>query len=151
MKSCRKSVRIIAPVPFWARSLLLLSTTASGLKVTEQFFCFVFFCGILHIKNLSLDGAVSKLDLKYIAFAVVMGSAIFFSSLLGLFMGEWRGTGAKTKGCLALGIFVLLASFCVISWGGKVKDAEKKESEKAPAAEAAAAVQQQAAAQQATK
>ena len=90
-------------------------------------------------------------DLKYIAFAVVMGSAIFFSSLLGLFMGEWRGTGAKTKGCLALGIFVLLASFCVISWGGKVKDAEKKESEKAPAAEAAAAVQQQAAAQQATK
>ncbi len=58
-------------------------------------------------------------DLKYIGFAVVMGSSIFFSSLLGLFMGEWKGTGAKTKGCLALGILVLLVSFCVISYGSK--------------------------------
>lgn len=58
-------------------------------------------------------------DLKYIGFAVVMGSSIFFSSLLGLFMGEWKGTGAKTKGCLVLGIVVLLASFCVISYGSK--------------------------------
>lgn len=58
-------------------------------------------------------------ELKYIGFAVVMGSSIFFSSLLGLLMGEWRGTGAKTKGCLALGILVLLVSFCVISYGSK--------------------------------
>ena len=58
-------------------------------------------------------------DLKYIGFAVVMGSSIFFSSLLGLFMGEWKGTGAKTKGALALGILVLLVSFCVISYGSK--------------------------------
>ena len=48
-----------------------------------------------------------------------MGSSIFFSSLLGLLMGEWKGTGAKTKGCLALGILVLLVSFCVISYGSK--------------------------------
>jgi len=58
-------------------------------------------------------------DLKYIGFAVVMGSSIFFSSILGIFMGEWKGTGAKTKGCLALGILVLLVSFCVISYGSK--------------------------------
>lgn len=58
-------------------------------------------------------------DLKYIGFAVVMGSSIFFSSLLGIFMGEWKGTGARTKGCLALGIAVLLVSFCVISYGSK--------------------------------
>ena len=58
-------------------------------------------------------------DLKYIGFAVVMGSSIFFSSLLGLLMGAWKGTGAKTKGCLALGILVLLVSFCVISYGSK--------------------------------
>ena len=48
-----------------------------------------------------------------------MGSSIFFSSLLGIFMGEWKGTGARTKGCLALGIAVLLVSFCVISYGSK--------------------------------
>ena len=58
-------------------------------------------------------------DLKYIGFAVVMGSSIFFSSLLGLFMGEWKGTGPKTKGALALGILVLLVSVCVISYGSK--------------------------------
>lgn len=58
-------------------------------------------------------------DMKYIGFAVVMGSSIFFSSILGIFMGEWKGTGAKTKGCLALGILVLLISFCVISYGSK--------------------------------
>ena len=58
-------------------------------------------------------------ELKYIGFAVVMGSSIFFSSLLGIFMGEWKGTGARTKGCLALGIAVLLVSFCVISYGSK--------------------------------
>lgn len=57
--------------------------------------------------------------LKYIGFAVVMGSSIFFSSLLGIFMGEWKGTGARTKGCLALGILVLLVSFGVISYGSK--------------------------------
>ena len=58
-------------------------------------------------------------DLKYIGFAVVMGSSIFFSSLLGLFMGEWKGTGAKTKGALTLGILVPLVSFCVISYRSK--------------------------------
>ena len=58
-------------------------------------------------------------DLRYIGFAVVMGSSIFFSSLLGILMGEWKGTGAKTRTCLALGILVLLVSFCVISYGSK--------------------------------
>ena len=58
-------------------------------------------------------------DLKYIGFAVVMGSSIFFSSLLGIFMGEWKGTGTKTKACLAGGILLLLVSFCVISYGSK--------------------------------
>lgn len=58
-------------------------------------------------------------DLKYIGFAVVMGSSIFFSSLLGVAMGEWKGTGAKTRTCLALGILVLLVSFCLISYGSK--------------------------------
>ncbi|MGN0853075.1 MAG: L-rhamnose/proton symporter RhaT [Kiritimatiellia bacterium] len=58
-------------------------------------------------------------ELKYIGFAVVMGSSIFFSSVLGLFMGEWKGTGVRTKSCLACGILVLLVSFCIISYGSK--------------------------------
>jgi L-rhamnose-H+ transport protein len=33
-------------------------------------------------------------DLAYISFAIVMGSAIFFSSLVGVMTGEWKGTAA---------------------------------------------------------
>ena len=74
-------------------------------------------------------------SLKYISFAVVMGSAIFFSTLLGVLMGEWKGTGSKTKGCLALGVLVLLASFCVMSYGGKVSSDEKAKAEKSAVVE----------------
>ena len=49
-------------------------------------------------------------DIRYISFAVVMGSCVLFSSLLGVFLGEWRGTGAKTKGALVAGLLVLAAS-----------------------------------------
>ena len=58
-------------------------------------------------------------ELKYISFAIVMASTILFSTVIGVFTGEWRGTGAKTRGCLALGILVLLVSFCAISLGSK--------------------------------
>lgn len=49
-------------------------------------------------------------EMRYISFAVVMGSCVLFSSLLGVVLGEWKGTGAKTKGVLALGLLVLAAS-----------------------------------------
>ena len=49
-------------------------------------------------------------DMRYISFAVVMGSCVLFSSLLGVVLGEWKGTGAKTRGALAAGLVVLAAS-----------------------------------------
>ena len=58
-------------------------------------------------------------DLKYISFAVVMASTIFFSTFVGILMGEWKGTGSRTKLNLALGIIILVASFCAISLGSK--------------------------------
>ena len=58
-------------------------------------------------------------DMKYISFAVMMGTTILFSTLIGVFTGEWKGTGGKTKGCLALGIIILVISFCTISLGSK--------------------------------
>jgi len=60
-------------------------------------------------------------DMAYIGFAIVMGSSIFFSSLVGILLGEWRGVGTKTKTLLGLGIVTLLVSFCVISYGNKLK------------------------------
>ena len=52
-------------------------------------------------------------DMKYISFAVVMGSCVLFSSLLGVFLGEWKGTGAKTRGALVAGLVVLAASIAI--------------------------------------
>ena len=58
-------------------------------------------------------------DLKYISFAVMMASTIFFSTIVGVVTGEWKGTSAKTRGCLTLGTLILVASFCAISLGSK--------------------------------
>ena len=52
-------------------------------------------------------------EMSYISFAVVMGSCVLFSSLLGVVLGEWKGTGAKTKLALASGLIVLAASIAI--------------------------------------
>lgn len=49
-------------------------------------------------------------DMAYVSFAVVMGSCVLFSSLLGVVLGEWRGTGAKTRAHLCAGLLLLAAS-----------------------------------------
>ena len=61
-------------------------------------------------------------ELAYIGFAIVMGSAIFFSSLVGVLLGEWKGVGSRTKLLLGMGIVTLLVSFGVISYGNKLKE-----------------------------
>ena len=50
-------------------------------------------------------------EMRYISFAVLMASAIFFSSGVGIILGEWRGTGLRTRMTLSLGILMLLVSF----------------------------------------
>ena len=52
-------------------------------------------------------------DMRYISFAVVMGSCVLFSSLLGVVLGEWRGTGARTRVALVVGLVVLAASIAI--------------------------------------
>jgi L-rhamnose-H+ transport protein len=76
-------------------------------------------------------------DIAYISFAIVMGSSIFFSSLVGILIGEWKGVSGRTKGLLGFGIAVLLISFCVISYGNKLKAAAPAPATVAPAAQKA--------------
>jgi len=57
--------------------------------------------------------------MRYISFAIVMGSCVLFSTVVGIVTGEWRGTSAKTRGCLALGTLILVVSFVVISLGSR--------------------------------
>ena len=58
-------------------------------------------------------------EMRYISFAVMMASTIFFSTLAGVLLGEWKGTGARTRTLLAVGTLVLIASFVAISLGSK--------------------------------
>ena len=52
-------------------------------------------------------------DMAYVGFAVVMGASVLFSSLLGMFLGEWKGTGAKTRAFLAVGLMLLAVSIAM--------------------------------------
>lgn len=59
-------------------------------------------------------------SLAYISFAIVMGSSIFFSTLIGILIGEWNGVSKRTKILLSIGIVILLAAFSVVSYGNKL-------------------------------
>lgn len=54
----------------------------------------------------------------YVGWAVLMASAILFSTLLGIFLGEWRGTSSKTRALLASGLVLLLMSSFVAAYSG---------------------------------
>lgn len=51
--------------------------------------------------------------MRYVSFAVVMGSCVLFSSLLGIFLGEWRGTSKRTRLALAAGLLTIAASIAL--------------------------------------
>ena len=52
-------------------------------------------------------------DKAYIGFAVLMGASVLFSSVVGIFLGEWRGTGARTRAFLAAGLAMLAVSIAL--------------------------------------
>lgn len=55
---------------------------------------------------------------SYIGWAVLMASQILFSQLLGLALGEWRGTSRKTLRLLATGLVLLIVAAVVAGYGG---------------------------------
>ena len=55
----------------------------------------------------------------YIGWAVLMASAILFSTLLGILLGEWKGTSSR----LAAGLALLIASSVVAGYSGYLKAA----------------------------
>jgi L-rhamnose-H+ transport protein len=56
--------------------------------------------------------------ISYVGWAVLMASAILFSQLFGLALGEWRGTSRKTIRLLVAGLCVLVASSGVAVYAG---------------------------------
>jgi len=72
-------------------------------------------------------------DQGYVGWAVLMASSIMFSGVLGLMLGEWRGTSAKTRGLLVGGLVILLGSAMIAGYSGKLG----QQAAKAPAPAAA--------------
>ena len=57
---------------------------------------------------------------SYVGWAVLMASSIMFSGVLGLMLGEWKGTSPRTRGLLGLGLVVLLGSAVLSGYSGKL-------------------------------
>jgi L-rhamnose-H+ transport protein len=57
----------------------------------------------------------------YVGWALLMASAIMFSTLIGIFIGEWKGTSGKTRRLLAIGLVLLLLSAVVSGYSGSLK------------------------------
>ncbi|MDD2462355.1 MAG: rhamnose/proton symporter RhaT [Lentisphaerae bacterium] len=100
--------------------------TKSGAPVVSNIF-FAGLAGVIWAMQFVCQkvGEPAMGDLAYVGFAIVMGSAIFFSSLVGVLLGEWKGVGSRTKTLLVLGIVTLLVSFSVMSYGYKLTEQSK--------------------------
>ena len=57
----------------------------------------------------------------YAGWTVLMSSAILFSSLLGVVLGEWRGVSKRTQKLLAAGLATLVVSLVIIGYGNYLK------------------------------
>ncbi|MBI5820736.1 MAG: rhamnose/proton symporter RhaT [Verrucomicrobia bacterium] len=57
----------------------------------------------------------------YVGWALLMASAIMFSTLIGIFIGEWKGTSGKTRRLLTIGLVLLLLSAVVSGYSGSLK------------------------------
>jgi L-rhamnose-H+ transport protein len=57
---------------------------------------------------------------SYIGWAVLMASQILFSQLLGVMLGEWKGTSRKTIQLLVTGLVLLLASSAVAGYASSL-------------------------------
>jgi len=99
----------------------LLFAALAGAIWCSQFICFK-------------TGEPRMGELGYVGWAVLMASAILFSTLLGVLLGEWKGVSARTRGLLAAGLLVLVASAVLSGYANKLKG---DESAAAPAAASA--------------
>jgi L-rhamnose-H+ transport protein len=90
----------------------------SGVSANLVYFVLCLVGGLLWYCQFFLYGmGQTKLDEKYAfaSWAILMAFIIVFAGIIGLFIGEWKGTSKLTKAVLWLGILVLASSTFVIS------------------------------------
>jgi L-rhamnose-H+ transport protein len=54
---------------------------------------------------------------KFSSWTLHMASIMIFSTLWGIALKEWKGTGVRTKSLLALSLAVLVTSTIVVGYG----------------------------------
>jgi L-rhamnose-H+ transport protein len=86
----------------------LIFASVAGAIWCSQFICFK-------------TGEPAMGDISYIGWAVLMASAILFSTILGIFLGEWKNTSTRTKTLLALGLALLVFSSVISGYSGYLK------------------------------
>ncbi len=85
----------------------LFFASIAGIVWCLQFVCFK-------------TGEPSMGSTSYIGWSVLMASSILFSQLLGILLGEWKGTGGKTRGLLASGLILLIGSSVLAGYAGSL-------------------------------
>jgi L-rhamnose-H+ transport protein len=91
-----------------AQTPLLANVVFAGLAGAiwcSQFICFK-------------TGEPAMGNTAYIGWAVLMASAILFSTLLGIMLGEWKGTSTRTRTLLGAGLALLMLSTVLAGYSG---------------------------------
>jgi L-rhamnose-H+ transport protein len=61
---------------------------------------------------------------EFSSWTLHMASIILFATLWGIALKEWRGTSAKTKGLVTVGILLLVGASVVVGYGNYLKTSE---------------------------
>jgi L-rhamnose-H+ transport protein len=70
-------------------------------------------------------GSTQMGDYKFSSWALHMSAIIIFSTLWGIALKEWRGTGARTRALVAAGLVVLIGSMLIVGYGNNLEAARK--------------------------
>jgi L-rhamnose-H+ transport protein len=83
----------------------LLFAGLAGVIWTSQFICFK-------------TGEPKMGQLSYVGWSVLFASCILFGTLLGIVLGEWKNTSARTRLLLTIGLCCLVASSVISGYSG---------------------------------
>lgn len=88
-------------------------------KGTGRYYLYTLIMGILWAGSTAIYGMAAanlgKLG-PSIGWAILLGTAIFWANILGIFTGEWKGVGKKALWIMATGLVVLLGGICIVGW-----------------------------------
>jgi L-rhamnose-H+ transport protein len=90
-----------------------LTANAGLASLGGGLWCSQYFC---------LKAAESKMgELCYLGWAELMTGVMFFSTIVGILLGEWRNTSIRTRALLACGWIFLTASTALLGYAGYLK------------------------------